>query len=83
MITAAEARKNVMTYCNSQIDDALIRISKEIEEASKKGDSRIKVIEYNEEMLKMIIKACRRKGYKVTHTTTDPMLYNVAIISWK
>ena len=83
MITAVEARRNVMTYCNNHIEDALIRLSKEIEEASKRGDSRIRVIEYNEEILKMIIKACRRKGYKVTHTTMDPMLYNVAIISWK
>lgn len=77
MITAKEARKNVMTYCNDHIDDILAKLSKEIEEASKRGVSGIRIFEYDEEILKMIVKACRRKGYKVTN------LYGVVTVSWK
>ena len=67
MITAAEARKNVMTYCNNQIDDVLARISDRIESASKEGDSAIRIYgNYGEAMSKMITKACRKKGYIVT-----------------
>ena len=77
MITAAEARENVMTYCNNHIGDILAELSERIENASKKGDTMIRVFEYNEEMLKMITKACRRKGYKVTN------LYGIVTVSWR
>lgn len=77
MITAKEARENVMTYCNDHIDYILAKLSEEIEEASKRGASGIRVFEYDEEILKMIVKACRRNGYKVTN------LYGVVTVSWK
>lgn len=77
MITAAEARENVMTYCNDHIGDILAELSERIENASKNGDSMIRVFEYNEEISKTITKICRRKGYKVTN------LDGISIISWR
>lgn len=77
MITAKEARENVTIHCNNHIDYTLARLSEEIERASKNGDNMIRCIENNEEMLKMIIKACRKNGYKVTNFN------GVFIVSWK
>ena len=78
MITAAEARENLTTYCNNHIGDILAEISERIENASKNGDSMIRIFEFNEEISKMITKACRRKGYKVTN-----YFDGVSIISWR
>lgn len=77
MITAAKARENVMTYYNNHIDDILAKLSEEIERVSKNGESRIVCDEYNGKMLKMIIKACRRKGYTVTNCVYG------CLISWE
>ena len=68
MITAREARRNVMAYCNDHIDCELAVLSERIEEASKKGTSSMSLYGYfyDPKMLKMIIKACKRKGYSVT-----------------
>lgn len=67
MITAAEARKNVMAYCNDNIDDRLAEISKRIEKASKDGDTAIVEYFFNPKICKMTIKACKKNGYKVTN----------------
>lgn len=78
MITATEVRKNVMAYCNNQIDDVLARLSDRIESASKEGDSTVRISgDYGEAMSKMIIKACRKKGYTVTSDCIG------LIISWE
>ncbi len=78
MITATEARKNVMAYCNSQIDDVLARLSDRIESASKEGNNAIRISgDYGKAMSKMIIKACRKKGYIVTSDCIG------LIISWE
>lgn len=79
MITATEARKNVMAYCNNQIDDVLAKISDEIEKASKEGDNAIRIYghHYGEAMSRMIVKACRKKGYKMTSDC-----YGI-IVSWR
>ena len=76
MITAAEARKNVMDYCNDGIDERLAEISRKIERASKDGTTYILEYFFNPKICKMVVKACKKNGYKVTNSCCR------CVISW-
>lgn len=77
MITASEARKNVMDYCNNTINNRLDEISKKIERESKDGGTCIIEYFFSPKICKMVTKACRRNGYKVTNAQGR------CVISWE
>ena len=83
MITLKEARENTKKYLDDHIDAIMNDISASITKASERGGDQIIIWEDNKEMRKLIVKKCKKAGFKAYRVFNGYEETIKVLISWR